>query len=58
MLTDFTLPNGRRFYLSMGNPLGVKGLTVSTSEENEYRFFFSENQNKQTDLGLKQIDRG
>ena len=25
-VTDFTLSNIRRFYLSMGNPLGVKGL--------------------------------
>ena len=25
-LIDFTLSNARRFYLSMGNPLGLKGL--------------------------------
>ena len=25
-LIDFTLSNARRFYLSMGNPLGWKGL--------------------------------
>ena len=25
-LIDFTLSNARRFYSSMGNPLGVKGL--------------------------------
>ena len=25
-LIDFTLFNARRFYLSMGNPLGLKGL--------------------------------
>ena len=25
-LTDFTLSNARRFYSSMGNPTGVKGL--------------------------------
>ena len=25
-LTDFTLSNARRFYSSMGTPLGVKGL--------------------------------
>ena len=25
---DFTLSNARRFYSSMGNPLGVKGLTT------------------------------
>ena len=24
---DFTLSNARRFYSSMGNPLGVKGLS-------------------------------
>ena len=28
-LTDFTLFNARRFYLSMGNPLVGKGLTTS-----------------------------
>ena len=27
-LIDFTLSNARRFYLSMGNPFGVKGLTT------------------------------
>ena len=27
-LMDFTLSNARRFYSSMGNPLGVKGLTT------------------------------
>ena len=27
-LIDFTLSNARRFYLSMGNPLGWKGLTL------------------------------
>ena len=27
-LIDFTLSNARRFYLSMGNPLGWKGLTT------------------------------
>ena len=27
-LIDFTLSNARRFYSSMGNPLGVKGLTT------------------------------
>ena len=27
-LTDFTLSNARRFYSSMGNPLGLKGLTT------------------------------
>ena len=27
-LIGFTLSNARRFYLSMGNPLGVKGLTT------------------------------
>ena len=26
-LIDFTLSNARRFYLSMGNPLGWKGLS-------------------------------
>ena len=30
-LIDFTLSNARRFYSSMGNPLGVKGLTVVTA---------------------------
>ena len=29
-LIDFTLSNARRFYSSMGNPLGVKGLTTSS----------------------------
>ena len=28
-LIDFTLSNARRFYLSMGNPTGVKGLTTA-----------------------------
>ena len=28
-LTDFTLSNARRFYSSMGNPMGVKGLTTA-----------------------------
>ena len=28
-LIDFTLSNARRFYLSMGNPTGVKGLSNS-----------------------------
>ena len=27
-LVDFTLSNARRFYSSMGNPLGLKGLTT------------------------------
>ena len=27
-LIDFTLSNARRFYLSMANPLGWKGLTT------------------------------
>ena len=27
-LIDFTLSNARRFYSSMGNPSGLKGLTV------------------------------
>ena len=27
-LIDFTLSNARRFYSSMGNPLGLKGLTL------------------------------
>ena len=27
-LIDFTLSNARRFYSSMGNPLGMKGLKV------------------------------
>ena len=27
-LIDFTLSNARRFYSSVGNPLGVKGLTT------------------------------
>ena len=30
-LIDFTLSNARRFYSSMGNPLGVKGLTIILS---------------------------
>ena len=29
-LIDFTLSNARRFYLSIENPLGVKGLTTSS----------------------------
>ena len=29
-LTDFTLSNARRFYSSMGNPTGVKGLKKCT----------------------------
>ena len=29
-LIDFTLSNARRFYSSMENPLGVKGLTTSS----------------------------
>ena len=28
-LIDFTLSNARQFYSSMGNPLGVKGLSVA-----------------------------
>ena len=28
-LIDFTLSNARRFYSSMGNPLGWKGLMIS-----------------------------
>ena len=28
-LIDFTLSNARRFYLSMGNPTGLKGLTAA-----------------------------
>ena len=28
ILIDFTLSNARRFYSSMGNPTGVKGLTL------------------------------
>jgi len=28
-LIDFTLSNARRFYSSMGNPIGWKGLKVS-----------------------------
>ena len=31
-LIDFTLSNARRFYSSMGNPLGVKGLTATSSK--------------------------
>ena len=27
-LIDFTLSNARRFYSSMGNPLGLKGLNL------------------------------
>ena len=29
-LIDITLSNARRFYSSMENPLGVKGLTTSS----------------------------
>ena len=29
---DFTLSNARRFYSSMGNPLGRKGLTTTSSK--------------------------
>ena len=32
-LTDFTLSNARRFYSSMGNSLGVKGLTTWKSQK-------------------------
>ena len=31
-LIDFTLSNTRRFYSSIGNPLGWKGLTVLVRE--------------------------
>ena len=31
-LIDFTLSNARRFYSSMGNPLGWKGLNERTTE--------------------------
>ena len=34
-LIDFTLSNARRFYLSMGNPLGWKGLTSELDAEKE-----------------------
>ena len=30
-LVDFTLSNGRRFYSSMGNPFGEKGLSTKLS---------------------------
>ena len=33
LLIDFTLSNARRFYLSIGNSLGVKGLTLSIVPE-------------------------
>ena len=32
-LTDFTLSNARRFYSSMGNPMGLKGLNSETIDE-------------------------
>ena len=32
-LIDFTLSNARRFYSSMGNPSGLKGLTEGTGFE-------------------------
>ena len=31
-LIDFTLSNARRFYSSMGNPLGLKGLRQMDSK--------------------------
>ena len=35
-LIDFTLSNARRFYSSMGNPTGLKGLTKSCSLTSVY----------------------
>ena len=32
-LIDFTLSNARRFYSSMGNPSGVKGLKAGLKKE-------------------------
>ena len=32
-LIDFTLSNARRFYLSMGNPLGWKGLMTRKAKD-------------------------
>ena len=34
-LIDFTLSNARRFYSSMGNPLGLKGLTGAERGSNK-----------------------
>ena len=34
-LIDFTLSNARRFYSSMGNPLGLKGLRAVNSTGKE-----------------------
>ena len=34
-LIDFTLSNARRFYSSMGNPLGVKGLSEPINERQQ-----------------------
>ena len=45
-LLDFTLSNVRRFYLSMGNPLAVKGL------RNVHKFIFGQKKKNNSLVGL------
>ena len=49
-LIDFTLSNARRFYSSMGNPLGLKGLKAFS------RVFMFVKFEKLTDLDLLSIE--
>ena len=38
-LIDFTLSNARRFYSSKGNPLAVKGLTLVSTNNREFKIY-------------------
>ena len=56
-LVDFTLSNARQFYLLMGNPSGVEGLTLLTNYPHMQALRF-ENEMTSDSIILQQSIRG